>query len=249
MAYLLFLERKVERAFYEAGKALQKLRDRRLYRSSHKTFEDYCPDRFGFGRHAANRLIAGAEVVKNLVTNSSQILPINEMVTNGHQNQSSEMVTNGNISQEEMVTNGYQNEAEQVVTNGAQILPTSERQVRPLTKLDPEQQREAWQKAVEKAGGKVPSGRIVKSIVDLLRERTKVPNPWRVEEVASIIVKDNHDLRGKGGCWAVITAINNFSCTVRLWDGEYLVKPEHLKSFPYAMTDKEQNFFLSLCGR
>ncbi len=32
-------ERKVERAFYEAGKALRELRNRRLYRSTHFTFE------------------------------------------------------------------------------------------------------------------------------------------------------------------------------------------------------------------
>jgi hypothetical protein len=37
----LHLERKVERAFFEAGKALTELRDRRLYRSTHKTFEEY----------------------------------------------------------------------------------------------------------------------------------------------------------------------------------------------------------------
>jgi hypothetical protein len=43
----LFLERKVERAFFEAGKALIELRDRRLYRSTHKTFDEYCLDRFG----------------------------------------------------------------------------------------------------------------------------------------------------------------------------------------------------------
>nr|WP_322667302.1 hypothetical protein [Dendronalium sp. ChiSLP03b]MDZ8209558.1 hypothetical protein [Dendronalium sp. ChiSLP03b] len=35
----LHLERKVERAFFEAGKALMELRDRRLYRATHKTFE------------------------------------------------------------------------------------------------------------------------------------------------------------------------------------------------------------------
>ncbi|MHC5770824.1 MAG: hypothetical protein ACYTXI_35645, partial [Nostoc sp.] len=38
----LHLERKVERAFFEAGKALAQLHDRRLYRSTHKTFEEYC---------------------------------------------------------------------------------------------------------------------------------------------------------------------------------------------------------------
>jgi hypothetical protein len=85
---------------------------------------------------------------------------------------------------------------------------------RPLTKLEPDQQREAWQKAVASAGGKVPSSRIVKSIVDQIRERTPVPNPWRVNEVAMIMVKSNPDLRGKGGCWAVITEVHNFSCTV-----------------------------------
>jgi hypothetical protein len=44
----LHLERKVERAFFEAGRALTELRDRRLYRSTHRTFEKYCRDRFGY---------------------------------------------------------------------------------------------------------------------------------------------------------------------------------------------------------
>ncbi|WP_292736205.1 hypothetical protein [Nostoc sp. JL31] len=35
----------MERAFFEAGKALAELGDRRLYRSSHRTFEEYCRDR------------------------------------------------------------------------------------------------------------------------------------------------------------------------------------------------------------
>jgi hypothetical protein len=34
----LHLERRVERAFFEAGKVLAELRDRRLYRSTHSTF-------------------------------------------------------------------------------------------------------------------------------------------------------------------------------------------------------------------
>ena len=37
----LILERQVERAFYQAGKALKELRDRRLYRSTHNTFPEY----------------------------------------------------------------------------------------------------------------------------------------------------------------------------------------------------------------
>ncbi len=33
----------------------------------------------------------------------------------------------------------------QMGTNGSQILPMSDRQVRPLAPLEPEQQRQAWQ--------------------------------------------------------------------------------------------------------
>ncbi|MBW4565949.1 MAG: hypothetical protein KME32_33690 [Mojavia pulchra JT2-VF2] len=62
----LLLERKVERAFFEAGKALSELRDRRLYRSTHKTFEEYCKDRFGYNRSRSYQLIDAATVVDNL---------------------------------------------------------------------------------------------------------------------------------------------------------------------------------------
>ena len=58
-------------------------------------------------------------------------------------------------------------------------------------------------------------------------------------EVAKIVVKGNPDLRGKGGGWAIITAKGDFSCTVRLWDREYQVKPENLKDLPYS-NDQQQ---------
>ncbi len=38
---LLHLERKVERAFFIAGASLREIRDRRLFRNSHATFEEY----------------------------------------------------------------------------------------------------------------------------------------------------------------------------------------------------------------
>ena len=62
----LILERQVERAFYEAGLALQKLRDKKLYRSTHKTFQEYCQDRFGFTRRSAYYLIDTVKIVDNL---------------------------------------------------------------------------------------------------------------------------------------------------------------------------------------
>lgn len=59
------LERLVERAFYEAGRALKQLRDRRLYRDSHETFEEYCKERFAFTRRHVDYLVAGSQVVDN----------------------------------------------------------------------------------------------------------------------------------------------------------------------------------------
>jgi hypothetical protein len=60
------LELKVERAFSEAGRALLELRDRRLYRSTHKTFEEYCRGRFGMHRSRLYQLIDATKVVDNL---------------------------------------------------------------------------------------------------------------------------------------------------------------------------------------
>src|ERR1044072_7340977 len=49
--------------FVEVGKALAIIRDHRLYRTEHSTFEDYCRLRWQFGRAYAYRLITAAEVV------------------------------------------------------------------------------------------------------------------------------------------------------------------------------------------
>lgn len=203
----LHLERKVERAFFEAGKALAELRDRRLYRSTHKTFEEYCRDRFSYTHRHVNYLIAASLVVDNI-----------KMGTNGSQNE----------------------EADEMGTNGSQILPTSERQVRPLIALEPQQQQEVWQAAVQEAGGKVPSGRIVKDVVQRIMERTKVPNTYQVGEVCQILPKDNPDLRGKGGCWCIVTYVGDFSYTVDAWDGEYTVRVDHLKPLNYLDSECQQ---------
>jgi hypothetical protein len=109
-----------------------------------------------------------------------------------------------------------------------------------LIGLEPEVQRQAWQQAVEAAGGKVPSGRVVKDVVQRIMERTQVPNTYQIGEVCQIIVKDNPELRGKGGCWAIVSAVNDFSCTVKIWDGEYALGLQHLKSYDYLPAECEQ---------
>ena len=48
------LERTVDRAFLIAGKALKLLRDNRLYRETHSSFESYVKERFDFTRIKAH---------------------------------------------------------------------------------------------------------------------------------------------------------------------------------------------------
>jgi hypothetical protein len=194
----------VERAVFEAGKALAELRDRRLYRSTHKTFEEYCKERFGYSRRQPYFLMDAAVVFDNLLEKCDPL---------------------------------------------DQVLPTNERQVRPMTKLEPQSHQEVWLRAVELAGGKVPTGRIVKDVVQRIMERTKVPNTYQIGEVCQILVKDNPELRGKGGCWAIVSAVNEFSCIMRMWDGEYTVGLQHLKSFNYLPAECQQmQVICDACG-
>lgn len=178
------LELRVERAFYEAGCALRELRDRRLYRSTHKSWEAYCLDRFGYGRDSADLKILAAEVVDNL-----NYLP----------------------------------------TNGRQILPTNERQVRPLTNLEPDEQRQVWDKAVESAGGKVPSGRVVKGIVERLKEKYHCPasDSYSVGDVFSLTGLLRHE-RKYNGCPCVAIGVNDFTLMVDVHDAVLTVKPDNL---------------------
>ena len=86
---------------------------------------------------------------------------------------------------------------------------------------------------------------LLKNIVGIglvITDLALVPVPYRVGDVCSILVKDNPDLKGKAGCWAIVERINNFSVTVRMWDGIFPIplKPEHLKELPYAPAEREK---------
>lgn len=227
----IVLERQVERVFYIAGRALRFLREKRLYRSTHTTFEEYCKQRFGFTHRHVNYLIAGSQVVENLMgTNNSQT-EVEQVGTNGSKIEDLEMGTNNfQIEVEKMGTNGSQIEDSEMGTKMVRVLPTSERQVRPLISLQADEQRICWKMAVSASGGKVPSGRVVKDIVDRIQERTKIPNPYKKGEICVLLPKNNPDLRGKGGCWGAITRVGDYSCTIETWDGEYTVKIQHLLS-------------------
>lgn len=68
--------------FYEVGKALLQIRDERLYRAEHATFEEYCRTRWKMSRSRAHRMIEAAGIADNLLpmgnipTNERQIRPL-----------------------------------------------------------------------------------------------------------------------------------------------------------------------------
>lgn len=63
--------------FVEVGQALLTIRDKRLYRSGFKTFEEYCDVKWEIGRGRVYQLIGAAQVISNLSTRVD-ILPKNE---------------------------------------------------------------------------------------------------------------------------------------------------------------------------
>src|SRR4051794_2244948 len=59
------LEGVIERGlqtFVEVGNALREIRDSRLYRQTHESFDAYCRDRWGFSRQTGYDLMQTAEI-------------------------------------------------------------------------------------------------------------------------------------------------------------------------------------------
>jgi hypothetical protein len=113
------------RTFVEVGNALAEIRDRKLYRETHDTFEGYCRERWEIVASRARQLIDASRTVSNL-----------ESVT--------------------------------TVTQ-----PQNERQIRPLIALAPDQQREAWRRAVETA----PDGKVTAAHVESVARDYREPVP------------------------------------------------------------------------
>ena len=65
-----------QQTFIEVGTALMGIRDGKLYREQHKTFEAYCKERWGIERNYANKLIAGTQVVNKMVDEMGTVVPI-----------------------------------------------------------------------------------------------------------------------------------------------------------------------------
>jgi hypothetical protein len=83
------LEREVRESFFRAGLALREIRDSRLYRETHRTFEEYCFEVLGYKRAYSYELLDAATTFDNihkclrdadiLPTSAYQIRPLKKL--------------------------------------------------------------------------------------------------------------------------------------------------------------------------
>lgn len=183
----------VRSAFYTAGMALIQLKELRLYRSTHLSFEEFCQDVFGFSRDYAYLKMSAAKV--------------------------------------------YQNLLDKLPTSGRQVLlPTRQRQLRPIikAKLNDDVQVQVWQEAVDLAHERVPTSSIVAQAVRLHQAEAKnLVNSFTTGEICRLVVRNNSQLKGKGGCWCIIDQVYLSTCKVNTWSDEFEVPIENLESLGF----------------
>ncbi len=95
-----------------------------------------------------------------------------------------------------------------------QILPQSEYQARPLSKLKEDSERiDAWLESVEKAQGTTPSFSLVESVV---RQKLTAPSKSRIDAAVSLSSGDFCLVRRN---LAQVLAQTKDNYTIKLWDG------------------------------
>ncbi len=193
------LDRQVEDSFLTAARALREISERRLYRESYPTFEDYVRDRFDFTKRLAYYYIDAAKVADNLFQSELKV----------------------------------------------HIMPTSETQLRPLKSLPSEQQRVVWEKSVEKANGKAPSGALVQQTKEELfpSEGNGKASPPTIEagDVCVIQGTTNELLTDSRGYWAIVDEVtSDGSVTISLYDRARIdtVAPSDLAPLPFKAKEK-----------
>jgi hypothetical protein len=128
------------KTFINVGNALLNIRDNRLYRDTHKTFETYCRERWGWSKTHANRLVEAASVTQNLTPTG--------------------------------------------------VIPTNERQLRPLANLKPAAQRQIWTQAVKESNGRAPTAALVNQIKYRIRPMDIKPSIPDINTVKQNLGRD-----------------------------------------------------------
>ncbi|NBD18965.1 MAG: hypothetical protein GVY04_23385 [Cyanobacteria bacterium] len=124
------------------------------------------------------------------------------------------------------------------------ILPTNEAQIRPLTRLQPDLQREAWLQAVENSPyGKITAKdvqKVAKQVYSSQFQKSQVQNPptfpkSQVGDCVQIRLRNRSDraLNQYDGEVAIVKEVNENSIIVQVW-GQVLppLFPDELKPTP-----------------
>ena len=110
------------------------------------------------------------------------------------------------------------------------ILPSNERQVRPLAPLSPDLQREAWREAVDTA----PNGKVTAAHVQAVVDRMTEPESGEEEGDSCWNCRHNHYNRSSGGQFCAALghefSIDICPCNLRLWESEE--EPEPIRLYP-----------------
>ena len=164
----------VGNAFYLSGIALLQLKEERLYRSTHLSFDEFCQDIFGFSSDYAYLKIAAAKVYQNLIDN---LPPSLGKPTNGRQTIS--ILPTRQRQLRAIVKAKLDKDAQVEVWLEATSLAV-----------------EVWLEATSLADGKVLSSSLVAEAVRayLAKNNTR-PNPFQKGDVCRIVVRGNNQLK------------------------------------------------------
>jgi hypothetical protein len=114
-------------------------------------------------------------------------------------------------------------------TNSCRVLPTSETQVRDIAGFPSQKQIEIWSEAIESYGGKVAPRRVVKGIVERLKEKPLVKaSDFCTIGDAFILTRLEGAERKYNGCWAIASELRDFTVLVNVYDNTFAVKPDNL---------------------
>jgi hypothetical protein len=146
------------KSFIEVGTALLSIRDKRLYRASFATFEDYCASRWEISKAYSARLISSAEIVGEIAKGSLKVV---------HHEQVDKMSPMGdkhNPSCQEVIPSSHF--TPKTGENPKKPLPDSERVARPLASIPKGKRAEVWDAAIEASPTGKPTAKIVQAEVD-----------------------------------------------------------------------------------
>jgi hypothetical protein len=125
-------------------------------------------------------------------------------------------------------------------------LPANEGQIRPMVKakLNAEQIVCAWSEAVEQApSNKPPTGAIVADVVRQIKERQReqmgIFNSYSVGDVLRFNNNGDPETRARNKRWVIVTYINEFTCIVSDFEGEFVAHVNQLERLEVTQTEKQ----------